>query len=70
MIATFGAPGDQLLLAGAVALHLGGRALDAEIFRRQAETRAVVERDLEQLLGLLQAQLDWPAPAHGAGGAA
>ena len=59
--ADMGAPGDQRLLAGAVALHLGRRAFDAQIFRRQAKPRAVVERDLEQLLRLLQAQLDRPA---------
>jgi hypothetical protein len=41
------------LLPGTMPLHLGRRALDPQIFGREAKTAAVVEFDLEQLLCLL-----------------
>ena len=50
--ADLGALGDDRLLPGAVALHLGRRALDPQIFGRQAEALAVVEFDVEALFGL------------------
>src|SRR5205085_10966873 len=43
------ASSDNRLLARSVALHLGRRALDPEIFGGEAEFFAVVERDLEPL---------------------
>src|SRR5436305_12420354 len=54
------ASSDNRLVVRPVALHLGRRALDPEIFGREAEFFAVVERDLEPLGGALQAQFDWP----------
>ncbi len=45
---------DQLLLAGPMALDLGRRAFDPQIFRRQAETLAVLEIDLETLSACLR----------------
>src|SRR5436190_1119724 len=54
------ASSDNRLLARPVALHLGRRALDPEIFGGEAEFFAVVERDLEPLGGALQAQFDRP----------
>src|SRR4051812_30757345 len=58
--ADMGALGDDALLAGAVPLHLGRRALDAQILGRQAELLAVVEFDLEPLCGAFQPQFDRP----------
>src|SRR6185312_8856204 len=45
----------ELALFGRMALHLGGRAFDAQQFRRQAEMGAVVERDVEKFLRALEA---------------
>src|SRR5439155_14891917 len=55
--ADMAAAGDDGLLAGAVALHLGGGTLDPQQLGRIAELRIVVEVDLQQLLVLLQADL-------------
>src|SRR5271163_4450175 len=51
--ADLAAPGDDGLLARPMALDLGRRAFDAQILGRQDEPAAVVEIDLEPLLGLL-----------------
>ena len=69
--ADMGAAGDNRLLSRPVPLHLGRRALDPQIFGRQAEARDVVEFDVEALFGAVEAQLDRPwvcfARAHGCG---
>ena len=52
--------GDDLLLAGAMALNLCRRALDAQIFGRQRAGMAVREVDFEPTLFLEDAQLDRP----------
>ena len=58
--ADMGAAGDDLLLAGPVALDLGRRAFDPQQLGRIAEGDAVVEIDLQGLLRLLQADLGRP----------
>src|SRR5471032_2201080 len=66
--ADMGAAVDELLLRRVVALHLGRRALDAEIFGSQAEALAVVEIDLQRPLFRLEPDLD--RPMHGVEAAA
>ncbi len=57
--ADMAAAGDQLLLAGPMALHFG-RGLDPQQLGRKAELRPIVEVDLQRLLGRLQPDLDRP----------
>src|SRR5688500_7089325 len=54
------AAGHDLLLAGSVALHLGRRALDAQVLGRQRVGDAVGELDLHPALFLEDAQLGRP----------
>src|SRR5918996_476176 len=54
------AAGHDLLLAGSVALHLGRRALDAQVLGRQRMGDAVGELDLHPALFLEDAQLGRP----------
>ena len=51
---------DGLALVGGMALHLGARALDAQIFGAQVESLAVVEGDGQRLAVLVQPQLRRP----------
>jgi len=68
------APGDGLLLAGAVPLHLSRRTFHPQEFGRQLEGRAVVEGDVQALFRLDVAQLARPVAeavrrvTHRAGG--
>src|SRR5689334_21080936 len=62
--ADMAAAGDQLLLARPVALHFSRRTLDPQQLGRKAELGAVVEIDLQRLLGLLQPDLDRPDLAN------
>src|SRR5579875_3253316 len=66
--ADVGAAGNDGFLAGAMPLHLGRRALDAQILGRQAEMAAVLEADLEHLFGPFQAQFERTAGLLGGHG--
>src|SRR5258708_25071257 len=61
--ADMGTAVDKLFLRRIVALHLGRRALDAEIFGGEVKSLALVEIDLQRLLGGLQPEFD--RPVHG-----
>src|SRR5439155_7051242 len=64
--ADMGAFGDDDLLVRPMALDFGRRALDPQIFGREAELAAVVVFDIEALFGALQAEQGrpWAAIAY------
>ena len=59
--------GDDLLLAGAVALHLGAGRFHPQIFRRQRKALAVVEGDGQRRFRAVEAQFDRPGTLRGGG---
>ena len=63
---TWRRPGDDRLLAGAVALDLGRRALDPQELGRQGERAPSSKVDLQRLRGAVDAQLGRPGVVIGA----
>jgi hypothetical protein len=56
--ADMAASGDGFALAGAVALHFGAGAFDAQIFGGKLRLKAIIEDDLQPLLGAAEADFN------------